>query len=316
MTKPVVGVLVMAYGTPNRREEILPYYTDIRRGRPPTPEQLAELTGRYEAIGGLSGLNRITREQSEGVLRELQALEPETDWRLYVANKHWEPWIPDVVQQMAADGIRQAVGIVLAPQGSRMSSQAYFEQVRSALALLPEPMAMAEVTHWHLEPDFIAAEVQLVREALKRFPEGMPEVIFTCHSLPQRILTWNDPYPTHLQEMGEAIAREVGLSRVHYAYQSAGRTPEPWLGPDVRAKVQELAEGGAKSVLVAAVGFIADHLEVLYDLDIELRQAASQQDVHFERTGMPNAHPLLARALAQAVRRAARGRSAVEGSDR
>lgn len=307
MSRPVVGVLVMAYGTPNRKEEILPYYTDIRRGRPPTPEQLAELTERYEAIGGLSRLNEITFAQAEAVLRELQAQEPGVDWRLYVANKHWSPWIRDVVGQMDADGIRQAVGIVLAPQGSRMSSGSYFEQVVHALAELDSPIAFSQVPSWHLEPDFIAAESALMREALARFPEGEPEVIFTCHSLPERILTWGDPYPVHLKEMGEAIAQEVGLNRVHFAYQSAGRTPEPWLGPDVREKVAELAQAGARSVLVSSVGFISDHLEVLYDLDIEMKQAADALGIHFERTGMLNDHPLLARALAKVVRRAAKG---------
>jgi ferrochelatase len=176
-----------------------------------------------------------------------------------------------------------------------------------ALAELDSPIAFSQVPSWHLEPDFIAAESALMREALARFPEGEPEVIFTCHSLPERILTWGDPYPVHLKEMGEAIAQEVGLNRVHFAYQSAGRTPEPWLGPDVREKVAELAQAGARSVLVSSVGFISDHLEVLYDLDIEMKQAADALGIHFERTGMLNDHPLLARALAKVVRRAAKG---------
>lgn len=307
MARPVLGVLVMAYGSPNRREDILPYYTHIRRGRPPTPEQLQELIERYEAIGGVSQLNEISRSQAESVLRALQEMAPEVDWRLYVANRHWEPWIPDVVAQMAEDGIRQAVGIVLAPQGSKMSSGAYFDQVDQALARLDRPFALQRVLSWHLEPDFIAAQVELMRAALARFPEGEPEVIFTCHSLPARILEWGDPYPEHLRAMGEAIARGAGLTRIHFAYQSAGRTPEPWLGPDVRDKVAELAAAGARSVLVAAVGFVSDHLEVLYDLDIELKQAAEELGVHFERTRMLNDHPGLAQALAKAALRAAQG---------
>lgn len=306
MTKPVVGVLVMAYGTPNKREEILPYYTHIRRGHAPTPEQLAELTGRYEAIGGLSNLNRITRAQAEGVVKALQAMDDSVDWWLYVANKHWEPWIPDVVKQMAADGIQRAVGIVLAPQGSKMSSGSYFDQVNGALAVLPEPLTIEQVFSWHLEPAYIEAEAAMVKEALAKFDEE-PAVIFTCHSLPERIRSWNDPYPTHLHEIGEAVAAKVGLKQVHYAYQSAGRTPEPWLGPDVRDKVAELAAAGTKSVLVAAVGFIADHLEVLYDLDIELKQAAAEMGVHLERTAMLNDHPLLMQALASVVRRELKG---------
>ncbi|HYF80860.1 MAG TPA: ferrochelatase [Symbiobacteriaceae bacterium] len=310
MAKPVVGVLVMAYGTPNSKEEILPYYTDIRRGRPPTAEQLEELTQRYEAIGGLSRLNVISIAQTRGVVRALAAFGDDVEYRVYGANRHWHPFIKDVVRMMYDDGIRKAVGIVLAPQGSKMSSGAYFERVDAAVAELPEPIEFAKVMSWHLEPDFIAAEVEMMEAALAKFPGVAPaevDVIFTCHSLPERILTWHDPYPTHLREMGEAIAAQTGLEKVHYAYQSAGRTPEPWLGPDVREKVAELAAAGSKHVLVSSVGFISDHLEVLYDLDIELKQEAEKLGVHFERTGMLNDHPLLCKALANVVRRYARG---------
>jgi protoporphyrin/coproporphyrin ferrochelatase len=310
LAKPVVGVLVMAYGTPNSKEEILPYYTDIRRGRPPTAEQLEELTQRYEAIGGLSRLNDISIAQTRGVVRALAAFGDDVEYRVYGANRHWHPFIKDVVRMMYDDGIRKAVGIVLAPQGSKMSSGAYFERVDAAVAELPEPIEFAKVMSWHLEPDFIAAEVEMMEAALAKFPGVAPaevDVIFTCHSLPERILTWHDPYPTHLREMGEAIAGRTGLQRVHYAYQSAGRTPEPWLGPDVREKVAELAAAGSKHVLVSSVGFISDHLEVLYDLDIELKQEAEKLGVHFERTGMLNDHPLLCKALANVVRRYARG---------
>ncbi len=311
MSKPVVGVLVMAYGTPNKKEEILPYYTHIRRGKPPTPELLQELTERYEAIGGLSNLNAITRAQTEGIARELAASGDEVEYRVYTANKHWEPWIPDTVRQMAEDGIKQAVGIVLAPQGSKMSSGAYFDQVNKVLEELGHPFQIKQVFNWHLEPGFIEAEVEKMEEALARFPEVQNPreevaVVFTCHSLPERILTWNDPYPEHLREIGQAIAERCGLKKVHYAYQSAGRTPEPWLGPDIREYLAELAGQGEKHVIVSAVGFISDHLEVLYDLDIEVKQDAEKLGVHLERTGMLNDHPKLLKALADVVRRYAR----------
>ncbi len=313
MAKQVVGVLVMAYGTPNKPEEILPYYTHIRRGKPPTPELLEELTGRYEAIGGLSSLNAITAAQVDGIARELTQAEDGIEYRVYMANKHWQPWIPDVVKQMAADGIKKAVAIVLAPQGSKMSSGSYFEQVTKANAELPEPMEWATVFSWHLEPGFIAAEAEKMEEALAKFPGAAREqiaVVFSCHSLPERILTWNDPYPVHLREIGEAVAAQVGLNNVHFAYQSAGRTPEPWLGPDVRDKMNELAQAGEKNIIVSSVGFISDHLEVLYDLDIEAKQAAAEVGVHFERTGMLNDHPLLMKAMADVVRRYAKGEQA------
>lgn len=312
MSKPVIGVLIMAYGTPNTPEEILPYYTDIRRGKPPTPEQLAELVGRYEAIGGVGRLNEISIDQAQGVACELAAAGPQdgVQYRVYGANRHWHPFIKDVVKMMADDGITEAVAIVLAPQGSKMSSGAYFERMDAANAELGNPIQFKQVFSWHLEPKFIEAEVQKAEEALAKFPEISREklaVLFTCHSLPERILTWNDPYPTHLREMGQAIAERCGLKNVQYAYQSAGRTPEPWLGPDVREKVRELAAAGEKAVLVCSVGFISDHLEVLYDLDIELKQEAERLGVHFERLGMLNDHPLLSEALAGVIRRYARG---------
>jgi ferrochelatase len=308
MAKERIGVLVMAYGTPNKKEEILPYYTHIRRGNPPTPELLQELTDRYEAIGGLSKLNQITRAQAEGIGKILNSFGDPVEYVIYVANKHWEPWIPDTVQQMAKDGIKKAVAIVLAPQGSKMSSGAYFTQVEKANAELPEPLEIKTVFAWHLEPEFIEAEAQAMRAALSRFSaeeRANLTAIFTCHSLPERILTWNDPYPTHLREIGEAVAAKVGLTKIDFAYQSAGRTPEPWLGPDVRDKVAELAAQGGKAFVVSSVGFISDHLEVLYDLDIEMKQTAAELGVHFERTPMLNDHPLLCQALAKVVRRTA-----------
>jgi ferrochelatase len=300
----------MAYGTPDQPEDIRPYYTDIRRGRAPSDEQLAELTARYAAIGGGSRLNEISRAQAATLGRALNEGSGDVEYRVYQANRHWAPWISDVVKQMAADGIERAVAIVLAPQGSKMSSGAYFDRVDAANADLPVPINFTYVFSWHLEPAFIEAEAAKVAEALAKFPEGNREqlaVMFTCHSLPERILTWQDPYPQHLREIGEAVAGRVGLQNVHYGYQSAGRTPEPWLGPDVRDAVAALAAAGEKSVLICSVGFISDHLEVLYDLDIEMREAARELGVHFERMAMLNESPLLAEAMASAVRKALDG---------
>jgi len=308
LTRPVVGVLIMAYGTPATRADILPYYTHIRRGKAPTPELLKELEDRYEAIGGLSNLNHITNDQANAVHTRMLEAEDGVDYHLYIANKHWEPWIPDTIAQMAADGIKQAVALVLAPQGSKMSSGAYFDQVDKAMAELPDPFKITKIFNWHLEPGFIAAEVEKMEEALARFP-GVPRAeitaVFTCHSLPERILTWGDPYPQHLREIGQAVSEACGLKKVEYAYQSAGRTPEPWLGPDIRDKITQLAGSGEKNVIVSSVGFISDHLEVIYDLDIEVTPIAQELGIHFERTGMLNDHPLLMQALADLLRREA-----------
>jgi protoporphyrin/coproporphyrin ferrochelatase len=306
LAESTVGVLVMAYGTPDRPEDILPYYTHIRRGRPPTPEALQELTERYQAIGGGSRLNEITRAQAAGIGAALNDGSDGYRYRIYVANKHWKPWIPDTVRQMGGDGIRKAVAVVLAPQGSRMSSGSYFEQVDKALEQIGTAIECRQVFNWHLEPGFIEAEAEKVEEALTRFPGLSRErvaVIFSAHSLPERILTWDDPYPRHLQEMGEAIAARCGLRNIHFAYQSAGRTPEPWLGPDVREKMAELAAAGETAILVCAAGFISEHLEVQYDLDVEARQEAERLGIRFARTAMLNDHPTLLQALAAAVRR-------------
>ena len=302
----------MSYGSPERKEDILPYYTDIRRGRPPTEEQLADLTRRYDAIGGRSHLNEISVAQTAGIVRGLKQFGEQdgVEYRVYGAYKHWAPRIGNVVREMARDGIRRAVAIVLAPQGSKMSSGTYFEQVDKANSELPEPIAFHQVFNWHLEPGFLAAEAEKVEAALALFPETSRDelaVLFTCHSLPERILTWNDPYPAHLREMGQAIAERCGLKNIHFAYQSASRTPEPWLGPEMSEKVAQLAAAGEKAVLVCSVGFISDHLEVLYDIDIELKHTAEHLGVHLERTGMLNDHPLLVRALAEVIRRYARG---------
>ncbi|MHB9145519.1 MAG: ferrochelatase [Symbiobacteriia bacterium] len=314
------GVLVMAYGTPDRPEDILPYYTDIRRGRPPTPELLAELQARYEAVGGYARLTRITAAQAAGTERLLNAAGDSAHvagsppnaaggrrYKAYVGMKHWTPTIADAVRQMAADGIREAVAVIMAPQGGKMTAGAYYEILDGVLAKLPGPIHFERVESWHQSPDFIAALAGRVTAALARFPEATRQtlpVVFTAHSLPERILAWHDPYPSHLQAVGAAVAERLELGNVHFAYQSAGRTPDPWLGPDIRETLGALAAAGARNVLVCPAGFVADHLEVLYDLDIDLRRQADALGVHFERTESLNDDPLLLAALAGVVRQA------------
>ena len=311
-TEPV-GVLVMAYGTPDGPDDILPYYTDIRRGRPPSPELLEELKARYHAIGLYGRLTRITQAQAAGIDRLLNVVEVGRmgpRYKAYVGMKHWKPRIADAVAAMVGDGIRRAVAVVMVPQGGRMSVGSYFEILDQALAGLPEPIQVMRVKDWHQEPDFLAALAERVEGALTSFPESPREtldVVFTAHSLPERILTWNDPYPTHLREIGEAVAARARLGKVHFAYQSAGRTQDPWLGPDIRDVVRRLASEGARSVLVCPAGFVADHLEILYDLDIDLRRLADRLGVHLERTESLNDHPLLLSALVSVVRRQAEG---------
>lgn len=297
-----LGLLVMAYGSPDRTEDILPYYTDIRRGRPPTPELLAELTGRYAAIGG-SRLNVITHQQA-AALERAAAEALGLPCRAYVGMKHWRPYIAAAVARMIADGVRQAVALVLTPQYSRMSVEVYLAAAREASG--GTPLRWVEVPAWYDEPLFLDFLARRVCAGLERFPaeeRSKVAVIFTAHSLPERILTWNDPYPGQLQETASSVAQRAGVREWRFAYQSAGRTPEPWLGPDLLSVLEEVHHAGAPAVLVCPVGFVADHLEVLYDVDIEAGERARALGMALERTGSPNADPAFIAALAAAVQK-------------
>lgn len=284
----VLGLLVMAYGTPSGPDDVERYYTDIRRGRPPTPEALAELRGRYEAIGNTFPLAKITQAQAEGLAAELT--ERGRPARAYVGMKHSPPFVPDAVRSMRADGIERAVGLVLAPHYSRLSVGDYIDRARSADG--PE---ITFVESWYDNHAFLDLLADRVREVLPS-PDAL--VVFTAHSLPTRILEWNDPYPDQLRATAEAVAERAGLGNVTVAWQSAGRTPEPWLTPTLE---EVIAETDVKQVVVCACGFTSDHLEVLYDIDIEAHQLASQRGIELARTASPNDDPHFIAALADVV---------------
>lgn len=298
------GVLLMAYGSPETLDDVEEYFTHIRGGRKPSPEAVEELKERYRCIGGRSPLMEITQAQARALEQVLNA-DPDGTYRVYVGMKHWQPFIHETIERMAADGIERAAAIALAPHYSRMSVGAYIEAAQEALKA--HPLNVRFVESWHLQPTFIEAWTSRVRDALEKFgPEERDEVVvvFTAHSLPERILQWDDPYPRQLRETCEAVAGRVGLpnSRWKFAYQSASHTNEPWLGPDVLDVLDELAHQGAKSVLVCPIGFVADHLEVLYDIDVECREQAEELGLHLERTESLNDDPLFVRALAEIVK--------------
>jgi len=295
-----LGLLVMAYGTPETLDDLEAYYTHIRGGRAPSAEALAELTERYRMIGETSPLNVITRRQAVGAAQRLS-------WRLgtpvvpYVGSKHARPFIGETVRRMVADGIRRAVALVMAPQYSSMSVAGYHRAVQEALAETGADLDVVYVDHFHQHPGFVAALARRVRDGLAELPAAAREdavVVFTAHSLPERIVGEGDPYPRHLQETADAVAREAGLRRWQTAYQSAGMTPDPWLGPDVCDVIRDLAAAGAPGVVVCAAGFVADHLEVFYDLDIEAREAAGEAGIAFARTASLNDAPDFLDALA------------------
>ena len=289
------ALLVMSYGTPEQLEDVEPYYTHIRRGTPPTPELLAELVGRYEAVGGPTALNRITREQAAGLGRAVAERGHEVD--VYIGFKHVSPFIGDAVRRMAEDGIERAVGIVLAPHYSLRSIAEYAHYAEEAR---PPGLELEIVRSWHDAPGFVAFLASRLGEAVGR-SAGNPLVLFTAHSVPARVLEKGDPYPDQLRETCELVAGQAGVDRWEFAFQSAGRTADPWLGPDVLEVIEAAADRGERDLVVQSVGFVADHLEILYDLDIEARQSAEARGMSYRRAAMPNAAPEFLDALADVV---------------
>jgi protoporphyrin/coproporphyrin ferrochelatase len=291
----VNGVIAMAYGTPATPADLEPYYTHIRRGRPPSPELLAELRERYDAIGGRSPLREITEAQVAGLRAALPGNVPVT-----VGFKHSAPFIEDAVQELAAAGTERVVGLVLAPHYSRMSVGEYAERAAAALG---DGASFGMVRSWATAPGYVQWMAEAVHVGLARLGGAAAdaEVVFTAHSLPERILAAADPYPDELRATAEAVAGAGGLARWSIAWQSAGRTPDPWLGPDIRDVLPRISAAGASGVVVCPAGFVADHLEVLYDLDIEAAGVARALGLPFVRTASPNADPRLAATLAEAV---------------
>jgi ferrochelatase len=300
------GLVVMAYGTPQAPDEIEGYYTHIRRGRPPTPEQLAELAGRYRAIGGVSPLAERTRAQVAAISDALDAAEP-GGWQVELGNKHAEPFLESAVATLAdrADPPGRPdriVGLVLAPHYSRGSVGEYHN--RAAAAAAEHGVAYTPVESWHALPAWLDAQAERVRAARATLP-AKTKVLFTAHSLPERVLE-GDPYPDELRASATAIAGRAGLDRWYgwtLAWQSAGRTPEPWRGPDVAEVIRDLgATGRAEGVLVCPQGFVSDHLEVLYDLDVDAHRVATEAGLAFARTASINDEPAVMAALAELVR--------------
>jgi len=299
------AVVLMAYGTPRSKEEILPYYTDIRRGRPPTDEQLQDLTNRYEAIGGLSPLKQLTEDQRDALQNELNGISP-NQFQVFLGLKHASPFIEETVAEVVELGYKKIVGLVLAPHYSSYSIGQYMDRVRAVAE--PAGITVSGIDSWAREEAFIDFLANDMREKLTSLPERT-KVLFTAHSLPQRIIDGGDPYPEELRATAELVAEKVGLTRWSdwsIAWQSAGRTPEPWIGPDILEVIDSFAAQSASGepidgVLVSACGFVADHLEVLFDLDIEASKHAASHGIAFARTACVNSNASVMAALARSV---------------
>ncbi|AJY73394.1 ferrochelatase [Paenibacillus beijingensis] len=307
MSKHPTGVLVMSYGTPESMEGVEQYYTHIRRGHPPTAEQLADLKGRYNAIvGGVFPLRENTDRQVRSLQDKLEQLAP-GQYRCYQGLKHARPYIEDGVESMAKEGISRAIGIVLAPHYSVMSVGAYIKRAREAAERLGVEMEFVE--EYHLHPKLIQALAERVLGGLAKLVDNGQgaahpvKVLFSAHSLPEKIRELNDPYERQLNETAAAVAEAAGVlpNRWQFTWQSAGRTKEPWLGPDILDTLKELAEEGERAVLAAPIGFVSDHLEVLYDLDIEAKAEAAELGMQLDRIAMLNSDPLYMETLAESV---------------
>jgi ferrochelatase len=297
-----LGVVVMAYGTPATPEDVEAYYTHIRRGNPPSPDQLADLVRRYEAIGGTSPLAERTEAQRTALAAALEARAPGR-CTVVLGQKHASPLIEDAAASLVDDGVDAIVGLVLAPHFARASVGQYQQRLAASAGAVP----VGAIDSWHLEPAFLDFLGGAVREGLASLPEHT-KVLFTAHSLPERALV-DDPYPDQLRESAAAVAGSVGLDRWagwSLCWQSAGRTPDPWRGPDVLDVIRDLAATGrADGVLVCPLGFVSDHLEVVYDLDIEAAGVAEAAGLAFGRTRVLNDDAAVLGALADRVLAAA-----------
>ncbi|WP_019393900.1 ferrochelatase [Priestia filamentosa] len=299
-----MGLLVMAYGTPYKEEDIERYYTHIRRGRKPTPEMLQDLTDRYKAIGGISPLARITEEQAKKLEEHLNSIQKEVEFISYLGLKHIEPFVEDAVAKMHEDGIEEAISLVLAPHYSSYSVKSYngraVEEAEKLRGLKIHP-----VESWYDEPKFINYWAKRIKDIFSNMSEEEREkavLIVSAHSLPEKIIAAGDPYPDQLRRTADLIATEAGIKNYEIGWQSEGNTPDPWLGPDVQDLTRALhEEKGYTSFVYAPVGFIADHLEVLYDNDYECKVVTDEIGAKYYRPAMPNAQDEFIDGLATVV---------------
>ncbi|HEY1989717.1 MAG TPA: ferrochelatase [Acidimicrobiales bacterium] len=337
---PPVGVLVMAHGTPATPEEIEPFYTSIRRGRPPTPELLADLVRRYDALGGTSPLAERTRRQVEGLAAALEDAAPGVYTVVYGA-KHTTPRIEDGVAALHAQHVGQIIGLVLTPHQSSLGSGEYLRRAAEAAAATAPPNDFVGIRSWHRAPglaDLLASRTAVALDGLTPAQRQKTAVFFTAHSLPEKAVVDGDPYPDQVHQSASDIAVLLGFDPADdtaevdttatatatvpgtgpagtgtatgtgpewgVAWQSPGRTADPWMGPDLLSEIRRVAADGATSVVVCPVGFVSDHLEILYDLDIEAAEVAGSLGLAFARTASLNDDPEFLQVLADVVRAA------------
>jgi ferrochelatase len=300
--KPI-AVLLMAMGGPDSLENVEPFLRDVRGGRPTPPELIEEIRERYRATGGKSPAVGITREVARKLEQRLN--EPGGErYRVYVGLRHWHPFIKETYAELLGDDPEQVIGFCMAPQQSSLSTGAYRNKVEEARASLQSDCPVSYVASWHRHPKLIAAIVENIHQALLTFPADVREkvpVLFTAHSLPERIVAMEDPYPDEVKGTVEAVTTQLGGIPTRFAYQSQGRSAERWLGPTVESAIDDLAREGHRHVVVAPIGFLCDHVETLYDIDFELKQYAARRGIQLERMAMLNASAAMVETLASVL---------------
>lgn len=295
----MIGLLVMAYGGPNNIDEVEPYLLDVRGYRLTSPEIIHEVRERYREIGGRSPIREQTQAQADALESALDS--SSKDFKAFVGMRHWHPYIKDSLAEMQKQGIDRAVGLVMAPHYSRMSIGAYYKKIEETNL----PIDFLRIEDWHLQDGYLDALADRVRTALQCFPADVRAdvpIIFTAHSLPQKIMEWNDPYPVQLRETVSAVMQRLGAHPHEFAFQSAAISTEPWLGPDAGEIIKRLVSEGNKNILLCPIGFVCEHVEILYDVDIVYQRLAKSLNVHLERTDMLNTAPAMITDLAKLIR--------------
>jgi len=299
------AVLLIAFGGPTAMDEVRPFLANVLRGRPVPPERVELVVHHYELIGGRSPLNELTFRQARGLHAELRVHGPALP--VYVGMRNWTPYLHETLERMTADGVRRAIGVILSAQQNDAGWGRYMRDVADARAQVGAAAPEIDyVDEWHAHPLFIEAMSTNVTAALARIPaerRAAARVVFTAHSIPMTMASAS-PYVAQVTEGAQLIAALVGHTNWSIAYQSRSGSPrEPWLEPEICEVVRALARDGGRDVVVAPIGFVCDHVEVLYDLDIEAQQVADEAGINFVRASTVNDHPAFIRMLADVVRR-------------
>ncbi|GEL05300.1 ferrochelatase [Rummeliibacillus stabekisii] len=304
--KKQIGLLVMAYGTPNSEEDLIPYYTHIRHGHRPSDEHIEDLRSRYQAIGGISPLAETTRKQGKALEARLNEIQDDAEFKLYIGLKHIAPFIEDAVEQMHNDGITEAVSIVLAPHFSSFSTKSYNSRALDKAAELGN-LKIHTIDSWYKEEKFLQYWTEKINAEFDAMSDEEREtacLIVCAHSLPEKIIAMGDPYADQLHETAEILQQRTGVKNMEFGWQSAGQTKDPWLGPDVQDLTRDLYNNkGYRSFVYTPVGFVAEHLEVLYDNDYECKTVCEELGANYHRPKMPNDNPLFIDALADVVQK-------------